>query len=172
MAENIRDIMTQFLDRIAEEIRAGIPTVTGKTRDSIVVNVEGGGEGIFAHYKGTVEAIHYIYTFEYGRGPTKDRTPHQPTLREAIEAWILAKGFRWTKRTAKGVKEMTPKQMSWAIAIKIHNEGNALYRKLKGGQTGLITNPTDPAKVDAFMKILLDKAGRIMLNSVVKEMAI
>lgn len=172
MADELQDIMQQFMDAVAGDIRQGIPSVTGKTRASIEATATQTGVGLFSKLRGEITAPAYVYTFEFGRGPTRNTTAGSPTLREAIEQWIIDKNFRWTRTVKKGnktvIKTLTPKQMSWAIAIKIHNEGNRLFRRLRGGQTGVITDPTNDRRVDAFVKVFSTKVGRLILADIIK----
>lgn len=168
------EALTQFLETIAAEIRSGVPAVSGKTRDSVEVSVRTQGSGVFSRVRGEITANAYITTFETGRRPTPGfPEAGTPTLREAIEDWVEAKGIKFTqeiKRKDGSVKfkEMTKKQMSFIIASKIHREGNVLYRKLAGGVSGLLSRATDLQRVEAFVKVFGDRAGTVVLAEVLK----
>lgn len=174
MASEIHDILFQFLNTIGNEIKNDIPSVSGKTQSSIEVDVTESTQGGFIGARGYLRAVHYIYTFEFGRGPTKNTTAHTPTLRQAILQWIEMKNIRFTRTIHKGnksiIRVITAEQMSWMIAIKIHNEGNRLFRQLRGGSTGVISNKITDRRIDAFVKVFASKHGRVLLQQTLKQM--
>lgn len=174
---DIEQILNQFLTQLADEIKSDIPVVSGKTTRDIEVQTQSIANGFFSSVSGQLVAPKYIYTFEHGRPPTVNGNKGGKTLREAIEVWIEQKGFRWTKETKKRdgsitIKAMTPKQMSWAIAIKIHREGNRMFRNLKGGKTGTISDSVNDQRINAFVEAFSNKAGRLILSHVVQNMRI
>lgn len=175
MADQLTDILQQFLNAIANDIRPRIPVVTGATRGSIQVQVQAKGQGVFQRVSGQLTAAHWLTTFETGRPPTRAGAARgTPTLREAIEQWIEKKNFRFSKIVRRKGQQfiviLTPKQMSWMIAIKMHREGNALYRALAGGVSGVISDATTQQRIDAFTKVFGERAGNILLTEVTKNL--
>jgi len=174
MNAEIEQVLTQFIETLQVEIQAGLPrSVSGKTRAGVESNVTSSADGI----SGTLTAPKYIFTFEYGRPPTRQgATKGSPTLQQAIEQWVEAKNFRWSREIKRGgstfIKVLTAKQMSWAIAIKIHKEGNKLFRDLKGGKTGVITGVVTDARIKAFTDAFSEKTSRLILNDVYKDIRI
>jgi len=101
--------------------------------------------------EGTVLGWKYIETLEKGRGPTSAGAPKgNPTLREAIEDWIARRSI-----TVEGI---TSKSLAYIISKKIHEQGNKLYRAVRGGQqpnnifSGVITDE----RIDAFTSSYAD----------------
>lgn len=169
-----QEILEQFLQAIAEEIKGRLPSVSGATKEGIQVEVTQQQNGPFSRVTGRVTAPSYISVFETGRPPTKEgASKGNPTLQEAIQKWIEQKNFRWTKEIKKGgetfIKVLTTKEMSWAIAIKIHREGNKLFRELRGNRTGIITDSINDQRIKQFMDIFAEKRGRLILADVVKS---
>lgn len=168
----ISSLLTQFLTQIAKEIRDGLPSVSGKTRESVTVEVRQEGDSIFGGLTGYILAPSWIGVFERGRGPTSPgAVKGSPTLQQKLKVWIETKNFRWTKTIKKGgasiVRALTTEQMSWAMAIKMHREGNALFRRLAGGQTLVITGPMGEARINAFTKVFAEKYGRLVLVNII-----
>lgn len=168
--QELEQVLQQFLDSVAGDIRVRVPVVTGRTRDSIQTKVERIGDGAFGRLRGELTANEYIYTFEKGRGPTKPGAAKgSPTLQQAIKEWIEATGLRFFRKLkGGGVRPILPEQMSWMIAIKMHNEGNALYRKLAGGDTGVISDATNKARLEAFTKVFGARIGTYMDTQILK----
>jgi len=170
----IEQILNQFLSALAEEIKSDIPVVSGKTTREIEVRTQSIANGFFARVSGQLVAPSYIYTFEHGRPPTVNGNKGGQTLQQAIQKWIELKGFRWTKAIKQRdgsliIKAMTTKQMSWAIAIKIHREGNKMFRNLRGGRSGIISDPVNEKRIDTFVEAFSDKAGRLLLSQVIQN---
>ena len=171
----IGNILQQFLQALSDEISAKLPSVSGKTKASFEVNVK---EQIGGGVRGDLKAAHYIYTYEFGRPPTRPNAPKgNPTLQEAILEWVKAKGISWTKtvKTKAGIKSkiMSAEAISWAIAIKIHREGNALFRKLGGygnAGNGFLSSSLSNRRIDAFVESFGTKAGRFLLADVFKTL--
>lgn len=164
----ISDILKQFLEELADEIKAKIPHVTGKTADGIEVRITDNKTGdIFSSIKGELLAPHYIMTLEHGRGKTKKSGGGSQSLRESILEWIRAKGFQFPLPATSFTREIkSAEALSWAIAIKIHREGNKLFRE--GGKSGVLSTVITENRIDAFVQTFNSKVARILLNGVVK----
>jgi copper chaperone CopZ len=104
MAAGDREIISQFLTAIRDEIRAQLPKVTGRTRESVKVEN-------LTETTGEITVPWRLFTFQDGRKPGT-----MPPISE-IQKWLDAKGL-----------DISP----WAVAIKMRNEGNTLWRVLHG----------------------------------------
>lgn len=169
---NLEQILTDFLNELATELKANIPNATGKTADNITVEVNVVEDDVFGRIEGKIFAPDYIWTLEHGRGPTKNNTPSTPTLREAILEWIKIRGIV-PKIKAKNPRknsysvEKLQESLSWAIATKIHNEGNRLYRA--GGNSDRITGVINDDVLSKFVNEFGNKAAIVVLNNVVNR---
>lgn len=169
--DQIVKIFAAFLNGLGEELRAKTPSVSGRSRALITSEVT--QEGDFGRLVGRLYGPSYIEVFEYGRGPTRPNAPKgSPTMRERILEWIEAKNIRFTKAVKKGgatiIRTLTAEQMSWIIAAKIHREGNRLYRELKGGNTGYLSNTITDVRVTAFLETFGERYQRLLLADVIK----
>jgi hypothetical protein len=110
---NNKEILDQFLNKIAEEIKAAVPKKFGDT-----VEVEADD------YSGRIIADANIMVMEFGRGPTRPGAKKgNPTLFEQIKAWIDKKGL-----------ELNP----YAVTRNIHKYGTMTWRMK--GRTGILSN--------------------------------
>lgn len=157
----LSNILNQLLEELAREIKAKTPRVTGKTAEAIEVKVTNPGNDLFVRVKGELLGPAYMQTLEDGRGPTRKGTRSGKSMRESILEWIEAKGFSFPMGKIKNAQ-----QLSWAIAIKIHKEGNKLYRN--GGKSGVLSTPLSDSRIENFIEVFNSKASRIMLEQVVK----
>lgn len=162
----LTEILKQFLDEIANDIRNNIPSKSGESAKSIETNVKENPNGSVS---GEITGSKYIWTLEDGRGPTKNGNSGGKTLRESILDWIKQSNFQFPMPPkyswSKPIKNA--EQLSWAIAITIHREGNKLFRS--GGKSGVITNALTEQRLDAFEKVFAGKAGKIMLGELSKR---
>jgi hypothetical protein len=162
--KEIESILEQFLSQMAKEIQDNLPGVTGKTKDSITVNVKVENDIL----KGDISGSKYIWTLEDGRPPTRSGAKSSGTsMREGILEWINAKGFSFPMQPkyswGKVIKDA--EGLSWAIAISIHKHGNQLYQR--GGKSGVITNVVTDERIDNFVAYLNSKLSRMILNNIV-----
>ena len=83
---------------------------------------------------------------EYGRRPTSTNAPKgNPTLREAILAWVERKGIGEVKDR---------KSIAYLISRKIHQQGDRLYRGELGIQppTGVLTSVINDGRIEQLKK--------------------
>lgn len=152
-------IVERFLNELAEKIKANIPNATGKSAESITVEVKKIDDPIFGKIEGYIYGANWIWNLEFGRGPTKNSTPSTPTLRESILEWIKAKNI------VSGDKEQL--SLSYAISKKIHNEGTKLYRS--GQQSGIISDVINDDVLSNFINEFADKTMITITNNVVRQ---
>lgn len=113
--EVIKDELMQLRTAILENLARFGRNATGETGRSLRVQMNAGG--------GTLFGRSFFSTLEVGRGPTRDFTPHNPTLFQRILQWVQAKGIY--------PDDQRKTQTSLAIAItkRIHKSGTMLFRK-------------------------------------------
>lgn len=150
----IEEAMRQFIDGRVVELKGNINSVTGKTASQIEGTVEANNFRI----KGEILAPIQLVVKETGRGPTKNMTPGSPTLQESILAWLKASGKRPSD------PNMTLEQFSWAIATKMHKEGDSLYRSSPTGykKTGVISDVINDERLDSLLNVFMDKSNEIL----------
>jgi hypothetical protein len=141
MAKEDIEILKQFGERLANEVRVAIPDVSGKTARSVEVEVSEDGNIL------TIWGAAHIGTLEEGRRPTQ--RSGRGDLIPQLQAWIEAKGIR----TDDG-KLLSP----FAIAANIHKYGNTLNRIKTGvGPVNYQANPIglkeifNEQRLDAFL---------------------
>ncbi len=159
------DILNQLLIQLAAEIKANIPVASGKTANSIEVRIIEGQDKL----RGEIWGAKYIQALEDGRGPTKNSGGGSQTLQASIFEWLKLKGIQATVKQGKNgpLKQITQEQLSWAMAIKIHREGNELFRK--GGKSGVLSNVLTDARLNTFSEVFNSKASRVILSNILKQ---
>lgn len=166
----LSNILQQFLEELATDIKAKVPVVTGKTVEGLEVKVTNPGTDLFVRVKGELLGPAYINTLEHGRGPTRKSGGGTKTLQESILEWVQAKNIQPTLKPRKSLKQTAQQNpqigLSWAIAIKIHKEGNRLYRQ--GGKSGVLSVPLTNQRIENFIEVFNSKAARVLLNKVVQ----
>lgn len=164
------EVLEQMLQQLADEISGNIPSVSGKTKASIEVRVQESTMGIANNIKGQILAAPYLKTLEDGRPPTKKGNAGGKTLRQQLLEWLNARNIVPKTRITKEGYQYSPtrEQLSWAMAVKIHNEGNKLFRA--GGKSGVISNVINPDRIDTFVAVFQSKTGRTILESVLNNL--
>jgi len=128
--QSIQAILDRELHQLAETIKADIPAVSGRTRDSIRVETTAESGRIFGR-----QAFHVL---ERGRAGGK-----------------VPKGFYhiildWAKQ--KGIQVDNIKSFAYLTAQKIAREGTAIFRQ--GGKSDVYSDKI-PATVETINKQLL-----------------
>lgn len=154
----ISETLKQLLDELVKELKANIPNATGKTSQSLEVKVEDKVISGFGITSGKILANKYFGVLESGRRPGK-----MPPI-QAIKEWVEAKSFNFPFTTSAGNTIRNADSMSWAIAIKISNEGTKLFRQ--GGHSGVISNVLSDQRLDTFSKAFFSKTSRVILNNI------
>lgn len=147
-----KEAIQQFLDALVAEVKQRVPKVSGETADSLEVIVDDFG--------GKIMAAPYIQTLEDGRPPTRSGAPKgDPTLQQKIYAWILQMGL--------GTNAKSQERLSWAMATKIHNEGNRLWRS--GGHSGVLSNVFTKERIDSFANTFFGRYETQISSDVMKQ---
>ena len=152
------EALQQFMEGLKEDLVNNIPSVSGKTRDAIRTEVSS-GETLLT---GSIFGPKYIGALEHGRGPTRGRGKGGgQSLRENLLEWIKARGIQPTG------KIKTQEQLSWAMAVKIHNEGNRLFRR--GGKSGVLTNVFKDDRIESFVQTWGNEYTRLIKSEILKK---
>lgn len=132
-----QQLLQNLGDTIVDKLQQSIPHATGKTAKKI--------HAVSYPFAVEVYGPSYIFALEYGRGPTKNTTPSQPTLFEQIKEWAFAKGI---------ISDDSRQSNSivYAITKKIHQQGTQLFRS--GVPSGVITNILDQISLNSLLKDL------------------
>lgn len=113
--EVIKDELMQLRTAILENLARFGRNATGETGRSLRVQMNADG--------GTLFGRAFFSTLEVGRGPTRDFTPHTPTLLQRILTWVQAKGIY------PDDPKQTQTSLAYAITKRIHKSGTMLFRK-------------------------------------------
>ena len=110
----INEILKDEFEQIKQELikrhdELGM-RASGQWANSLEVKQSGLGVKLFG--------LKYSEQLEYGRRTTKSSTAGQPTLREAIEKWIVDKGL-----ASRIQGKISISSLAFLIARKIHREG-------------------------------------------------
>lgn len=151
---NVQQQLLQNLgDEIAKKLAANIPSATGRTAKKI--------HAVSEPFAVEVLGPSYIFALEYGRGPTKNTTPSNPTLFEAIKEWAMARGIiSGESKSELGIV--------WGITKKIHNEGTKLFRS--GVPSGVLTSVIDQINMNSLLKDLTALQINEYSSEVIREL--
>lgn len=134
------ELLRQFGEALMEDFKKIIPRVTGRTQDSLRIEVDEEGNIL------TMFGEESLITLEEGRGPTQKSGPGD--VIEGIKEWIRIKGF-----------DLNP----FAVAFNIHKYGNTLFRMIKGsGPINATVNPIGlkqvltQSRLDSFSALLAE----------------
>lgn len=102
----------------------------------------------------TITASPYIWTLIDGRPPTSSGAKKgSPTLQQIIRAWIDTKSI--TPRPNANGKIPTLEQLSWAISMSIHKNGDLLYQR--GGGNNIFESIITQSRIDALLNQFSEK---------------
>lgn len=119
LAKTSREVIIEELSTLRATILQNLAkygrNATGETGRSLRIQLNPDG--------GALMGRTFFSTLEVGRGPTRDFTPHTPTLFQRILTWVKAKGVYPDDPT------MTQTSLAIAITKRIHKSGTMLFRK-------------------------------------------
>ena len=153
----LNEIIKQFIEQLADEIRQAIPKVTGKTSEAVTTEYPDGLTGI-------IYAPGWIEVFETGRKPGT-MPPVSP-----IQAWVEAKGLTAINKSGK---QMTSNSLAWAIAMNMKKNGNTLWRALNGGEIRYSPLAVEFNKIfskdriDSFVNVFEQKYRAIIISNII-----
>ena len=151
MSEDIRKILLEELEdlrkRIAENMGRTDQIVTGKTRDSMQVSVQGNA--------GVLTGRRAFATLETGSRPWSKPPKRVPKFfADLIGEWIDAKGLDLNK---------------WAVAHTIIHKGSKLYRE--GGRAD-VYSPELQKTIDRIGDRVLDQYAVLVTNRLIINQSI
>lgn len=165
MDANQKNLLSQFLQGIIDDIRtrhsAAGQKSSGKTIDSL--------RQVIRERDGILYAAKYFRRLEDGRGPTKNSTKGNPTLKESLLEWMNTQGIKATPyRRKDGSTQDQAKaneSLAFLIARSIHRFGDRLFRS--GGRSGVISGAITQQRISAFVGAFgtmqrIDFAGEIL----------
>jgi hypothetical protein len=123
----------------------GAINASGKLVNSVKIEYHSSGFRIVAN--------EYIYYSIYGRKP--GRFPNIT----AIKSWIQSKGIK---------TELPIDSLAFLIARKISQEGNAVWRKFHGADSGLLSEALSEERINAFV----DSLGESVTSRIRSEILI
>ena len=155
MPQSNKEIILQFLTTLANVVKANIPSVTGKTAQSIEVVAE--------ENEGSILAAKYIGVLVDGRKP--GTMPPVRSILEYVKSKSLLSKIGWNG---------TESSLAWAISIKMKREGNTLYRALHGGEINYspfrleVDRILSQSRIDAFAETFAGKYQSLISSEVIQ----
>lgn len=146
MSDEIRAILKEELEdlrrRIGDNMASADQIVSGKTRDSMQVEVQGNS--------GVLRGRRAFATLETGSRPWSRKPKRVPKFfADLIGEWIEAKGLDLNK---------------WAVAHTIIHKGSALYRS--GGRADIYSPELQPT-IDRIGERILDSYAVLVTNRLI-----
>jgi len=118
LAKTSREVIIEELSTLRATILQNLAkygrNATGETGRSLRIQLNPDG--------GALMGRTFFSTLEVGRGPTRDFTPHTPTLYQQILKWVKARGL------VPDDPKMSQTSLAWAITQKIHKQGTLMFR--------------------------------------------
>ena len=149
MADNSKDIIKQFGERLTEDIKNAIPKATGATRDSVYIEYTKTGFII----RGGAQ----IGAIIDGRKPTSvGAKKGNPTVKEQILAWIKAKGIRPNEAG------MSDETLAFLIARSIHKNGFK-------GRGNIFKNVITASRFTSLSETLIRNEALAIQSFIIKE---
>lgn len=149
MADNTKEIIKQFAEKLTEDIKAAIPVATGETRDSVKMELTKTGFII----RGGAQ----IGAIIDGRKPTSTGAKKgNPTLREMVLKWIKAKNIR-PKESG-----MSQETLAFLIARSIHKNG---YK----GRGNIFKNVITQSRIASLTETLIRNEALAIQSNILKE---
>ena len=149
MAEDSKQIIKQFGNKLTEDIKRAIPKGTGETAES--VNIEFTKSGFIIRGGAQIGAI------IDGRKPTSAGAKKgNPTVQESVLKWIKAKGI--TPRESS----MSDVSLSWAMANSIHKNGFK-------GRGNIFAKVITKQRIASLTETLISNEAIAIQSKVIKE---
>lgn len=136
--------MEDSIDSIGETYKKLEPYGVFAKDENFPELLESKFESSNGRFKGQILGPDYTYWLEHGRGPTKNRTPHNPTVKEVVLKWI--KRYNVQDQYNKNVSQNT---LAFFISRSIHNYGIKVPGKYNPG--GLISDTINDDSINNLM---------------------
>ena len=149
MADNSKDIIKQFGNNLLKDMKAAVPSATGKTRDSL--NIEFTKTGFIIIGGAQIGAI------IDGRKPTSAGAKKgNPTVRESILEWIKAKGIQ-PKESG-----MSQETLAFIISRSIHKNGYP-------GKGNIFKSVITASRISSLTETLIRNETLLIQSNLIKE---
>ena len=149
MADNSKDIIKQFGNSLLKDMKAAVPSATGKTRDSL--NIEFTKTGFIIRGGAQIGAI------IDGRKPTSAGAKKgNPTVKESILEWIKAKNIQ-PKESG-----MTKETLAFLMARSIHKNGYP-------GKGNIFKSVITASRISSLTETLIRNEALLIQSSLIKE---
>ena len=155
----IEQLLTDIMEGIKRDLRANDQYASGDTERLFEVKLLPTKNGI----EGVLYGPSYLQALITGRGPTKSAgSSGGQTLQQKLFQWIKTKGIQPREDT------MTQESLSWAIAKRMHEDGNKLFQDR--GNTELLTNNITTARIDAAIGAFGDKQVEAIMADLTRKL--
>jgi len=149
MADNSKDIIKQFGNNLLKDMKAAVPSATGKTRDSL--NIEFTKTGFIIRGGSQIGAI------IDGRKPTSAGAKKgNPTVRESVLEWIKAKGIQ-PKESG-----MSQETLAFIISRSIHKNGYP-------GKGNIFKSVITASRISSLTETLIRNETLLIQSNLIKE---
>jgi hypothetical protein len=149
MAEESKDIIKQFGNNLLKDMKAAVPSATGKTRDSL--NIEFTKTGFIIRGGAQIGAI------IDGRKPTKQGAKKgNPTLRDEILEWIKAKSIQPRESS------MSQETLAFLISRSIHKNGYP-------GKGNIFKSVITASRIASLTETLITNEALAIQSNLIKE---
>jgi len=149
MADNSKDIIKQFGNNLLKDMKAAVPSATGKTRDSL--NIEFTKTGFIIIGGAQIGAI------IDGRKPTSAGAKKgNPTVRESVLEWIKAKGIQ-PKESG-----MSQETLAFIISRSIHKNGYP-------GKGNIFKSVITASRISSLTETLIRNETLLIQSNLIKE---
>lgn len=149
MADNSKDIIKQFGNNLLKDMKAAVPSATGKTRDSL--NIEFTKTGFIIRGGAQIGAI------IDGRKPTSAGAKKgNPTVRESVLEWIKAKGIQ-PKESG-----MSQETLAFIISRSIHKNGYP-------GKGNIFKSVITASRISSLTETLIRNETLLIQSNLIKE---
>lgn len=150
-----KEIIQQFLNALAEDVKMAIPSNTLQTANKIQVEV--------SDNEGQITAPAWFGVFQDGRKP--GTMPPVAKIEEYVKSSSLVSKIGW---------EGTENSLAYAIGIKMKKEGNTLYRALHGGDVNYspirieLDKIFSKKRIDSFAEVFAGKYQTLISSEIVE----
>lgn len=149
MSDRSEEIIKQFGEDLVKDIKAAIPSATGKTRET--VRIEFRKKGFDIYVGAQVGAI------INGRKPTSSgASKGTPTLQQKILGWIRARSI--TPRESG----MSVESLSWVMSNSIHKKGYP-------GKGNIFAEVINKKRFNSLTKTLLKDGFTSVQSDIIKD---
>ena len=115
-------IVQNWGNEVSEKMRIDLRKNKSNASNSLYGSIASLAKPNASGFNLKIQMQDYWYYVEYGRKPTRTKSPSNPTLQKSIEQWIVEKGIQ-TRTSKTQSRAQTVKSLAFIIARKIHRSG-------------------------------------------------